>query len=293
MITLAEDYIQDLLNERFQYLRNNPMAVDKILDMPTSKKAKLKAYLASEPASRLKIIKGYPRTPNVLPCICLLMAGEDESQSGLGDHSELGDDTDLAEDTISLPIQIDRDGTNIIRYLKVPKVPLEGIVSITNVQTGGELYPLDEYSILNPNKGIIAIESDSYIEGDILEVVYQYGVHYSESLETLYETNYRLEVWTSSGDLTVEIYHLLKWAILSVRGKLVEQVGLFRQKLGGSDFEPVPNYFPEFVYRRAMTLWCQSIVGVSDMEEIEVVTDIIVNNPTLRTSREVTGYGDN
>lgn len=288
MITLAEDYIQDLLNEKFEYLKRNSYAVDKIIDMPASKREKLKVFLQSDMAKNLKVIKGYPRTPNVLPCIVLLMSGEDESQSGLGDYSDVPNE-DFEDNTETLAIQDDGDG---IKYIQVSKAPLDSIQSIIDPQTGGMLDGVEDYSLLNLNKGIIAIDSDSYNEGDMLEINYQYGVYYTDALETLYEVNYRLEVWTSSGDLTVEVYHLLKWAILAVRGQLVENVGLFRQKLGGADFEPVPNYFPEFVYRRAMTLWCQTIIDISNMEEIEVVTDIVVNDPTLRTSGEVNGYGN-
>jgi hypothetical protein len=69
-----------------------------------------------------------------------------------------------------------------------------------------------------------------------------------------------LEVWAKNADLTVELYHLVKWALLSGRDELVND-GLFRQKLSGSDFQPAPNYFPEFVYRRALTFWCQFLAS--------------------------------
>lgn len=95
-------------------------------------------------------------------------------------------------------------------------------------------------------------------------------------MEVLYECNYRIEVWTTNGDLTVWLYHLLKWALLSGRDWLLLQ-GLLRQKLSGSDFEPVPAYFPEFVYRRALSFWCQVIPHIPMEEDLPLIGSVYVN----------------
>ncbi|MDP4224900.1 MAG: hypothetical protein Q8910_00825 [Bacteroidota bacterium] len=91
--------------------------------------------------------------------------------------------------------------------------------------------------------------------------------------ETIYSSDYRLEIWTENGDLTVQLYHLLKWCILSGRDDLAN-VGMFNQRIGGTDFEPAPEYFPIFVYRRALTFWCQSVVSVPIIQTTEQSIDV-------------------
>lgn len=70
---------------------------------------------------------------------------------------------------------------------------------------------------------------------------------------TLCVAQYRIETWTNNADLTVLLYQLLKWIILSSRDAL-DQAGLTRQSISGTDLEPVPLQIPELIYRRALIL---------------------------------------
>lgn len=69
----------------------------------------------------------------------------------------------------------------------------------------------------------------------------------------LSNVQYRVETWSNNADLTVHLYYLLKWIILSNRDAL-EQGGLFNQSVSGADLEPVPLQVPELIYRRGLTI---------------------------------------
>lgn len=76
---------------------------------------------------------------------------------------------------------------------------------------------------------------------------------HEEMYGTLSVAQYRIETWTNNGDLTVLLYHLLKWMMLSQRDYL-ESEGLKRQSYTASDLEPVQTQFPELIYRRALNI---------------------------------------
>jgi hypothetical protein len=111
---------------------------------------------------------------------------------------------------------------------------------------------------------------------DTFTVTYTYKYTAQEQMEVIYESNYRLECWANNGDLVVELYHIIKWALLSGRGDLIEGTDLFNQRLSGADFEPTPNFFPEFVYRRALSFWCQFVVSTPE-EEVQYISSVETN----------------
>lgn len=251
MIPIVEDYLSDLLQQKFKYLKQNPSYLQRVLKTTPDRLARLEQYLASTP---INIIKGYPRLPSQLPCVCILLSGEEETQEGLGDFGE--DPSDILEITETLKVLEVMDGNLVPLFVLTEKRPLEGIVSIHH--EGRELIPEQEYYLIDPHQGLIELSSDSGIlPEDDVQVRYYYEESLSETTQVLYEANYRLESWSTNGDLTVELYHLTKWVLLSSRNVLGKDFDIFRQRLGGSDFEPATSYFPEFVYRRAMTFWCQ------------------------------------
>lgn len=189
MLSIIEDQLSEIIESKLSYLKNTPSVIPKILNINPTRLARISQYVQKMP---LKVIRGFPRTPSDLPCICILLSNDDETQDGLG-NIEMDEDTD------------------------------------------------------------------------------------DELLEVLYSSSYRAEVWSDNGDLTVELYHLLKWALLSGRKDLIKQ-GLFNQKLGGTDFEPAPEYFPIFVYRRALTFWCQTVESVLLVSSGDPVTGVVITD---------------
>ena len=67
---------------------------------------------------------------------------------------------------------------------------------------------------------------------------------------TYMNATYRIECWSDNGDLTAYMYVILKWCLWSSRKQMLE-LGWVNITMSGSDLEPVPDYMPVFIYRRA------------------------------------------
>lgn len=67
---------------------------------------------------------------------------------------------------------------------------------------------------------------------------------------TYMNSTYRIECWSDNGDLTSYMYTILKWCLWSSRSQMLD-LGWVDIKLSGTDLEPVPDYMPMFIYRRA------------------------------------------
>lgn len=67
------------------------------------------------------------------------------------------------------------------------------------------------------------------------------------------DATYRIECWSDNGDLTAYMYTLAKHALLTTRTEMISN-GILLPKISAADLEPVPDYFPIFVYRRALML---------------------------------------
>jgi hypothetical protein len=207
-----------------------------------------------------------------MPCICILLSNEEETEMGLGDYGE-DEDGNILQYTEELEVVSTIGADYSFPYIKLTNLPVVEVTQITNTTLNTDIEP-DEYYVEDPDKGIIAIASGVAEHGDTVTVTYTYRQTVIEQMEVLYESNYRLEVWATNGDLTVELYHILKWALLSGRNALIENYDIFRQRLSGADFEPVTNMFPDFVYRRALSFWCQFSVTTPD-EESEFITGVV------------------
>lgn len=70
---------------------------------------------------------------------------------------------------------------------------------------------------------------------------------------TFMNSTYRIECWSDNGDLTAYMYAILKWCLWSSRREML-QIGWTNIRLEGTDLEPVPDYMPIFIYRRAAQL---------------------------------------
>lgn len=86
---------------------------------------------------------------------------------------------------------------------------------------------------------------EPYDETDIETQYVKCGVYFNQT--------FRIECWSDNGDLTAYMYILLKWCILSAREEMLAN-GMVEPTTSGGDLEPVPDYFPMFVFRRALTI---------------------------------------
>ena len=291
MIPIVEDYLSELIEKQLSYLKGNPNHIDKILRMSPSKLFSLKTFIeGKQPNTKpIRVIRGYPREPTQLPCIAILLSSEEETQDSLGDHGE-GSITSVNSTTIEARI-IDRPNSGYdMPHIKLPNVPIEHVSEIVDNALGMKLAD-EDYELVNPQKGIVAIYDTDLDDGDAVTVSFTHATDGEEELETMYDLTYRIEVWTSNGDLTVQLYHLLKWTLMSKRDELVSINNLFKQKLSGADFEPVPAYFPEFVYRRALSLACTTHASVPNGEAYGYIDSVEVNQTEYPSN--FTGGEDN
>lgn len=72
----------------------------------------------------------------------------------------------------------------------------------------------------------------------------------TELYGTMFQSQYRIETWSTNADLTVCLFLILKWIFLDARDDLNKK-GLLLQHLGAADLDPIPD-FPDFPYRRAL-----------------------------------------
>lgn len=93
MIPLVDDYIQIMIANKLRWLKNHPSVIDHIFH--TGKRetlSKLKEFIENR---KIKVVIGYPKDQNSLPCYVITLAPESEQPTGLGDDSEFYDDYDL------------------------------------------------------------------------------------------------------------------------------------------------------------------------------------------------------
>lgn len=70
---------------------------------------------------------------------------------------------------------------------------------------------------------------------------------------TFMNATYRIECWSDNGDLTAYMYAILKWCLWTSRLDMLK-MGWNNIRVEGTDLEPVPDYMPIFIYRRAAQL---------------------------------------
>lgn len=167
MFLIVEELLTKTIEDKLAYLRATPAEIDQIFaGASEATRNNIKKYVTD---NAIRVVRGFPRDPAVLPVYAIVLGAENEQVASLG--SSIGDDDETSEEMYGV---------------------------MTNVQ-------------------------------------------------------YRIEVWSNNGDLTVHLYHLLKWIVLSSRDDLQKE-GLINQTVGGADLEPVPLQLPELVYRRALSL---------------------------------------
>lgn len=176
MIPLIDAYLREVIQNRLLFLKKNPQFIEHIFGT-LGTKTTLKSFKDFIVNKDIKVLIGFPREPQSLPCYSIMVSGEQESPLGLGDNID-----DYEEDW---------DDDNLITQ-----------------------YVVD------------GIDMDS---------------------------SYRIECWSDNGDLTSYMYTLLKYCLLSSRNDMLKN-GFKLPKLTGTDLEPVPDYIPVFVYRRALVI---------------------------------------
>ena len=84
--------------------------------------------------------------------------------------------------------------------------------------------------------------------------------------EAYFDHNYRIEAWTNNAELTLYLFQIAKWNLIRHRDYLESSWGLYRQRLTGGDIMPQPEYYPEFVYIRALNYNCTTVEAIPTEE---------------------------
>lgn len=207
MIPLTDDVIQFYLAEKLKFLKKHPALIDRIFY--TGKRetlSKLREFITKKP---IKVVIGYPKDQNSLPCYVITQAPEQEIPLGLGDGTE-----------------------EFLDY------------------EGG-------------------IGEDSDTEAEMINKLSEF------ILGTYMNSTIRVECWSDNGDLTSYMYAILKWCIWTSRSQMLKN-GWVNIKLSGTDLEPVPDYMPIFIYRRAAQItFMNENLYYQDIKEIEGYLDIL------------------
>ncbi len=266
MIPIVEMVLSEVIEAKLKVLKTNADIVDRIFSQsPVTLRNRLKTYLTS---GGLSVMRGYPNDRAKMPCYAIMLGGETESEKELGSYLGEEDSYEIENSTLTLKT-VKKSGSVV---LEVPRKPIEFISTVTATIDGS---PVD-FEVLDAKRGLIGFpEYESIDVGEELEITYSHPVTTGNDFYgSIFTTQYRIETWTTNGDLTVMLYHLLKWIMLISRDTL-EEKGVQLQTLGGLDFEPAPEYMPELVYRRALTF--ESIITNSYEKEFYFIQDIILD----------------
>lgn len=248
MVPIVEEILRELITQQLKVFKDNPNIIDKIFVNAKPKLVdNLKSYFKT---NKFTVVNGFPREPNVLPCFCILLGQENEQAEGLGDVLDNGfrygdetfDEYEERESSDMLPIKSEF-GVHFVDLVN------PDVVYVENVRINGTPVP---YSWEEGN-GRVTINYDIGNQQLSALVDYSYRPVSTTTYGTEMQFNYRIECWTDNADLSSTMYHLLKFIMLANRSYLLES-GIRRPVMGGGDLEPVPDYFPTFVYRRALTL---------------------------------------
>lgn len=85
--------------------------------------------------------------------------------------------------------------------------------------------------------------------------------------EAYFDHNYRIESWTNNAELTLYLFRIANWNLLRHRDYLETSWGLYRQRVTGGDIMPQPEYYPEFVYIRALNHNCTTVEPIPTEEK--------------------------
>jgi hypothetical protein len=80
-----------------------------------------------------------------------------------------------------------------------------------------------------------------------------------EAEEAVFDNMHTVEVWSGNPEETIILFNYLKWLFLANRDYLETTWNYFEQKIGGQDLMLNPEWFPEFVYVRALSFSCKTL----------------------------------
>lgn len=284
-----EDFIRESIESQLKRIRTNPDIINRLFDRTPDRDAE--EYKDFIQRVNVRTLVGYPREPAQIPCYSIMLGQESEEPASLGEFMDDEFDEDLedqAETVHESTVEVEFDvwsNQDTGEFYKRPFVilPHYFVKSIENVTHNGNL--VENYEV---SSGVLYFpeSTDPYMkEGDTVTINYTVYSGVSESYGTMFNSQYRIECWSDNGDITSFMYYLLKFMMLRAREDFLKS-GVVIPTISGGDLEPVPDYFPTFVYRRAlnMSMKSESVFFIEDemVEGITVTGNYIKRNLSIK-----------
>lgn len=176
----------------------------------------------------------------------------------------------LTSQTMHVTLGYPRDQTGLPAFSIVMSPESE-----TPLGVGDELGTFDEFYLgatLDPK------EDDRELTEEEREVVEYAQNKLRELLEnTGMRASYRIECWADNADMTAYMYAILKWSTWGCRRDMY-RLGWKEITLSGMDLEPMTEYMPVFVYRRALQISMEyESVYYTDIGALGEYGDMIAN----------------
>ncbi len=227
MALLPEIILRSVLIQGIKDARRDDETLD-ILFRNTSREI-VDSLKAAFKEMKVKVVLNYPRQDIQLPCIAILLRGEDESEPLLGDLIGEG----YSPGTIDGLAQAGTDA----RGTSGSKIRPEHFF------TADETADVSDSPLSNPTSTIIGEPRRLFVDDG----------------ETLYkregvgdEASYLVHILASKPEITIFLYCLCKYIFRKNRMTL-ERNGLVQFTLSGTDFAPQPTHLPTYTYSRALS----------------------------------------
>ncbi len=290
---IPEEILTQVINNRLSYIRQNPTLLNDIFEnLSNDQMIKLTAYITGNQAnniSAVNVIRGYPQSIESLPSYVILLGKEEETGTFINNFVANDDNPDdfttqQVTETVSIA---SRDGQ---KYIKLNHVPQSFINAIYADQTYTDCF-VDLSSSSDPDiqslsNDLRVIGLDSSIIPEMqnmtsISVSYNSVTGMVNAYGSIFKSSYQVQVWTQNGDLTVWLYHLLKWIFQLDRNYLTTQ-GFITNKYSGGEFEPFnfDKTYPALIYRRAFALDFETdYKAIGTDNTIDSISTSIPNNP--------------
>lgn len=271
---IPEEVIAGVINNRLTYIRNNPTVLNDIFEnLSNEQMIRLSTYVTGDQAnniSAMKVIRGYPQSIAQLPSYVIVLGKDDETETGLNnfiseDHDPDTIQTQEVTDTVKIA---SRNGQKYVQLSHEPQSFVQAVYIGTTYTNC--FVPLTDPSLSKDPRNV-ALVIPGLVNMTDIQVTYQAITGIVSSYGSIFTSNYMVQVWTQNGDLTVWLYHLLKWMFQLDRNYLTSQ-GFLTIHYGGGEFEPYnfnasDSTYPAMVYRRAFTLDFRTETKASSTEE--------------------------
>lgn len=111
-----------------------------------------------------------------------------------------------------------------------------------------------------------------------------------ERFGSIYRVSYTLNIIAKDQELVIILYNVLKAIVVSSRRFLIRN-GVINARMSGTDFTPMPEYYPALAYSRAMTLEFEYhfdvFTALNEAIATQIQLQIMVKDPDVRNPTNI------